>query len=131
MAEESAKVWVAELNITSAIHVRLWDKMTAFANIVPLLHYYYQAIETLPLLFPHQTQLFVACVHGQLLFRDMHVVSNAVNPSFDMAVIAACQHKIISIGTLGWWGAFMTDTGTNETPAVIYHLPQVEEIWKD
>ena len=25
----------------------------------------------------------------------------------------------------------MTDTGTNETSAVIYPLPQVEEIWKD
>ena len=104
---------------------------------MPLLHYYYQAIETLCLLFPHQTQRFVvatddkAWVHGQLMFRGMHVVSNAVNPSFDMAVIAACQHKIISVGTFGWWGAFMSDMGTNETSAVIYHLPQVEEIWKD
>ena len=136
VSESLAKAWVAERNITAAIHVRRGDKLTEFANIVPSLDYYYRAVATLGYLFPNQTQRFVvstddeARVRVNPFFRDMYVVSSA-NPSFDMAVIAACQHKIISIGTFGWWGAFLNDNGTNHTSAVIYPLPQVEEVWKD
>jgi hypothetical protein len=44
-----------------------------------------------------------------------------------MAVISQCRHKILSIGTFGWWGAFMTDSGHNRSSAVIYPIPQMEK----
>jgi galactoside 2-L-fucosyltransferase 1/2 len=55
----------------------------------------------------------------------MHVLSSRDDPAFDMAVISQCKHKIISIGTFGWWGAFLADTGGNRSSAVIYPVPQM------
>ena len=127
-AESRALAWVAERNVTAAIHVRRGDKLTAFANIVPTIHYYYLATAALERQFGGQR--YVVCtddpdwVLGHPFFKSMHVLSTP-DPSFDMAVISACKHAIISIGTFGWWGAFLGN-GT-----VIYPLPQMTDVWKD
>ena len=130
-AKSRALGWVAEHNVTAAIHVRRGDKLTAFANIVPPLHYYYLAVAMLQRRHPREQQRFVVCtddpawVSGHPFFKDM-LLLNSQDPSFDMAVISACKHKIISIGTFGWWGAFLGEPDST----VIYPLPQVEDVWK-
>jgi galactoside 2-L-fucosyltransferase 1/2 len=127
----AARRWVNQRGITAAIHIRRGDKVYDLGNVVPPLHYFQLAISRLHSLFPEQSQRFVVSsddpgwVRASPLFAGMQVLSSE-DPSFDMAVISECQHKILSIGTFGWWGAFLNDKGDNQTSAVIYPLPQME-----
>ena len=126
-----ARQWVLDREITAAVHIRRGDKVWDLGNVVPPVHYFRLAIAKLHSLFPKQQQRFVVAsddpgwVLAQPLFDGMEVLSSD-DPTFDMAVISECQHKIISIGTFGWWGAFLNDRGVNGTSAVIYPLPQME-----
>jgi galactoside 2-L-fucosyltransferase 1/2 len=130
-AQASAKEWVQHRNLTVAIHVRRGDKLTDTGNIVPPAHYFYMAWQGLQDRFPEPKRSAVvvtddeAWVRAHPLFKDMHVLNTPHNPAFDMAVIAACRHKILSIGTFGWWGAYLGDPGHNTTTAVIYPIPQM------
>ena len=127
----AARRWVTERGITTAIHIRRGDKVYDLGNVVPPLHYFRLAISLLQSLHPMQGQRFVVSsddpgwVRASPLFLGMEVLSSD-DPSFDMAVISECQHKIISIGTFRWWGAFLNDPGHNRTSTVIYPLPQME-----
>jgi galactoside 2-L-fucosyltransferase 1/2 len=38
---------------------------------------------------------------------DVHIVTGSFAPVVDMAVLAACDHNIITVGTFGWWTAFL------------------------
>lgn len=126
----AAKRWVRARQITAAIHVRRGDKILAGDGIPPPLTYYSTALHTLRALFPGRHRFVVvtddpAWAYEHSLFRGMHVLSSRDDPAFDMAVISQCKHKIISIGTFGWWGAFLADTGGNRSSAVIYPVPQM------
>ena len=138
-ATSEAIAWVKQRNITAAIHIRRGDKMSCRSDVVPPIDYFRLAIHTLNLLFPpphpHDengaARVFVVVTDDPLwvkqhpsLFKGMHILSSQ-RPDFDMAVIAACQHKILSIGTFGWWGAFLSDSGNNQTSAVIYPTVQM------
>ena len=118
----AARIWVQERAITAAIHIRRGDKMGDHLNIVPPVSYFEMAVDLLGKLVPSDGHIFVvvtddpAWVNGIPFFRGMYVLSSDV-PSFDMAVISECQHKILSIGTFGWWGAFLNDKSTS---VVIY-----------
>ena len=125
-----AKAWVKARQITTAIHVRRGDKLTDIGNVVPPLHYFRQALLLLSAMFPIEHRYVITTddpewVRAQPLFMKMHVL-HSEDMHFDMAVISQCQHKILSIGTFGWWGAFLTDTGSNQSNAVIYAMPQME-----
>lgn len=37
--------------------------------------------------------------------RDVKIIEH--DPSLDMAVLASCDHMILTIGTFGWWSAFL------------------------
>ncbi len=130
-ARPARPCWVNERGITAAIHIRRGDKVYDLGYVVPPLHYFQLAISRLHSLFPEQGQCFVMSsddsgwVRASPLFAGMEVLSSE-DPSFDMAVISECQHKILSIGTFGWWGAFLNNRGDNQTSAVIYPLPQME-----
>ncbi len=98
---------------------------------IPSLDYYRKALHLLYTLFPSQGNVVVTTddagwVDAQPLFKDMYVLSSQDDPAFDMAVISQCRHKIFSIGTFGWWGAFLSDPGHNRSNIVIYPLPQME-----
>jgi len=133
-AEYLAKRWVNSRDVYTAIHIRRGDKLWDYGNVVPPLHYYVSAMATLAHLFPltglNNSNFVVVTddmkwVGGQSLFSGMQILNTHEDPSFDMAVIAACKHKILSIGTFGWWGAYLGDTGDNRTSAVIYPVLQM------
>jgi galactoside 2-L-fucosyltransferase 1/2 len=44
----------------------------------------------------------------QSLFKDAHLVSEKHTAAQDMAILANCNHVIISIGTFGWWGGLLS-----------------------
>ena len=126
-----ARAWVAARNATVAIHIRRGDQLDRVGIRIPPLDYYRRALRLLRTLFPAQAFVVVVAtddpgwVRAQLLFRGMYVLSSH-DPAFDMAVISQCRHKIISIGTFGWWGAYLSDPGHNRSNAVIYPMPQLE-----
>jgi galactoside 2-L-fucosyltransferase 1/2 len=126
-----AQAWVAARNATVAIHVRRGDQLLRKSNKIPPLAYYRRALELLRELFQVQVHVAVVAtddpewVGKQKIFEGMHVLSSN-DPAFDMAVISQCRHKILNIGTFGWWGAFLTDPGHNRSNAVIYPVPQLK-----
>jgi len=38
---------------------------------------------------------------------DVHIVTLPNAPILDMALIAECDHVILTRGSFGWWGAFI------------------------
>jgi len=129
-ATQRARAWVEAGGYTTAIHVRRGDKLWDVGNVVPPLDYFKQALGQLEALFPGPHRVVVATddpgwVQAQPLFLRAHLLQSD-DVFFDMAVISQCRHKIISIGTFGWWGAFLTDTGSNRSNAVIYAVPQMD-----
>jgi galactoside 2-L-fucosyltransferase 1/2 len=130
LATQRARLWIHERNITAAIHVRRGDKVGDGLNVVPPESYFKLAIKKLADLFPSKSRNFVVVtddpkwVQGQTVFREMHILSSD-RPDFDMAVISASRHKILSIGTFGWWGAYLSDKGHNKTSAVVYPTLQM------
>lgn len=49
--------------------------------------------------------------------------SESHSPGQDMALVAACENVIISVGTFGWWGAFLRE---NKHGTVIYYSDKWE-----
>ena len=45
----------------------------------------------------------------QSYFKDpnVHLTSASNSPSIDMAIMASCDHFIVSVGTFGWWCAWL------------------------
>jgi galactoside 2-L-fucosyltransferase 1/2 len=130
-ATPKARAWVQSRNFTAAIHVRRGDKLGGDGNVVPPVEYFELAVAKLRELFPTFHQNFVVTsddpewVRSQAIFQGMYILSSD-DQSFDMAVISECKYKIISIGTFGWFGAFLTDKGDNITSVVIYPTLQME-----
>jgi hypothetical protein len=127
---KAALEWVTKHNITTAIHIRRGDKLWHTGNVVPPLEYYKQAIALLQRIRPGEHVFAVLSddlewVKHHEIFKGAHHLQSA-DPAFDMAVISQCKHKILSIGTFGWWGAYLEDTGDNLTQSVIYPVPQME-----
>jgi len=44
----------------------------------------------------------------QSFFKATHLVSEKHTAAQDMAILAICDHVIISIGTFGWWGGLLS-----------------------
>jgi galactoside 2-L-fucosyltransferase 1/2 len=129
-ATENASLWVAERNITGALHVRRGDKLLDMGNVIPASEYYTQALTTIESVWPGKNVYVVLTddpgwVHAQAVFEGM-LVLNSADMSFDMAVISQCRHKILSVGTFGWWGAYLGDSGNNQTGGVLYPIPQMK-----
>ena len=53
---------------------------------------------------------------------DVEVVRTSSSAAVDLAVMASCDHMILSVGTFGWWGAFLgADLKGGE---VVYYLDE-------
>jgi hypothetical protein len=130
VAGPQARAWVRAKRFTAAIHVRRGDKLAAAGNVIAPLAYFQLAVAALRRRFRGRQAFVVVTddpgwVRDHSFFGMMHVLSSG-DQGFDMAVISECRHKILSIGTFGWWGAFLNDRGDNTTSAVIYPRLQME-----
>lgn len=74
----------------------------------------------------HAVQFIVTCDDKKwckdqsfLMQDDVHIVSEQNEPVVDMAILAACDHLILSAGTFGWWAAFLGPDAKGGT--VVYH----------
>jgi len=53
------------------------------------------------------------CVEQMPTHRLRHVeFLSTHDPVVDLAVLAMCQHTIISVGTFGWWAAWLSNGTT-------------------
>ena len=53
-------------------------------------------------------------------FFDGMALSEGQTPGKDMSILAACKHVVMSVGTFGWWGAYLKSVpGT-----VQYYIPR-------
>lgn len=113
------------------VHVRRGDMQHAMArgalyHVAPA-EYFARAMTHYRRRFGHVAMCFVVVseardtwwVRAQSTFRapDVHVATATRSPGVDLAILAACNHSIISVGTFGWWGAFLA--GGEAT----YYLP--------
>ena len=139
-AMAAAAEWVAARGLTVAIHVRRGDKVGSEGNVLTPIPYYREAMAELQRRCPSAPSAHQQPPHRYVVVTDdpewvraqpffrLHthaVLSRREDPAFDMAVIAQCRHKILSIGTFGWWGAFFTDPGHNRSQAVLYPVSQM------
>jgi galactoside 2-L-fucosyltransferase 1/2 len=44
----------------------------------------------------------------QPFFKETHIVTEKHTAAQDMAILATCDHVILSIGTFGWWGGLLS-----------------------
>lgn len=112
---EWARGWVASRKVEVGIHVRRGDLLERPANTmynVAPAEYFANAIERLRALTQRQDLRFVVCtddaawVRAQPVFEGM-LVTEGTTPDQDLSILAACKHIITSVGTFGWWAAYM------------------------
>ena len=54
-----------------------------------------------------------------LNFSNVYIHNENTSPVVDMALLAECDHVILSRGTFGWWGAYLGPDSRNGS--VLYH----------
>lgn len=74
----------------------------------------------------HSVQFIVTCDDIKwcsrqqfLLQSDVYIVREQNDAVIDMAILSACQHIILSVGTFGWWAAFLGPDAKGGT--VVYY----------
>jgi galactoside 2-L-fucosyltransferase 1/2 len=110
-ASRWARQWIQERKIRIGIHARRGDYLTSLGHMgkTPPISYYAAALARLN---ATSGAVVLVCsddpdwVETQLLFRGMHV-SRGLTPGQDMALLAECDHVIVSAGTFGWWAAYL------------------------
>ena len=125
--KEWAAQWVRERNILAAVHVRRTDYTTWMDHYggTPENSYYEQAIQLVTRKKNISASQFVVCsddtewVKQQPVFAGMAVFSDS--PGTDLAVISACPYVVVSIGTYGWWGAYLASKEFGRDAFVVAH----------
>lgn len=54
-----------------------------------------------------QSALVNATIKRKPVCQPTTATSTGHNPSQDLAIMTACNHSIITIGSYGWWGAYL------------------------
>lgn len=103
------------------VHIRRRDMLVSF-NIargytVATKEYLVSAVQYFRSQFPSALLIFVVCSDeidwAKRNFPAAHnssvvVFSENLSAAQDMALLSACNHSIITVGTYGWWSAFLT-----------------------
>ena len=119
---EWAEGWIQAQGINTAIHVR---RAEYAGGVRAPASYYDKALQTLARRAPGELLRFIILtddpdwVRQQPVFQGMPVAQGN-SPAHDLALIAACKHIILSLGTFGLWGAYMKKS--QEVGFVIYWL---------
>jgi len=108
--------------ILIGIHVRVGD-MTLDSNVergysIATPEYYTAAMELYRNMFPHSQLLYVLATDDRKWCKNNFpykssgkspVVHTALGPDVqDLAILAACNHTIISVGSFGWWAGWLS-----------------------
>jgi len=102
---------------TVGIHIRRGDLLTYGYMQFPPDGYFINVLQHFRSQYPDV--LFVVCSDStkwctqQIFFQadDVVIVTEKHAPVVDMAILARCDHHILSTGTFGWWSAFLGRKG--------------------
>lgn len=100
-------------NVTVGIHVRRGDTMLAgYPGTQPDAHWYQNVLRYHRK--THSSVIFVVVSEDrewavkQPFFRAGDVyIAGPHRPAVDMAILAHCAYHVVSVGSFGWWGAFL------------------------
>ena len=113
-AMPEARRWVEERGIQLGIHVRRTDQLAAErGGNDPGARYFQAALVLLRRAVSGQALAAVVCtddvewVRQQAVFDGMHIRDGTASPVEDMAILASCKHMVMSLGTFGWWAAYL------------------------
>jgi galactoside 2-L-fucosyltransferase 1/2 len=119
-----------QTKILIAVHVRRGDMVFHFSGyVVPKKDYFEKAMSHFRKKFPRH--LFHICSDGMdWAKRVIRTVDNDVilvegnKPEVDVAIMARSQHTIMSVGTFGWWAAWLA-----RGEAIYYKTPARAGSW--
>lgn len=104
------------------VHIRQYEK-DYFYN--PPVQYFEKAINLFRSKFEN-VQFIVAsdntfwCKKQKFLQKkDIYILPNSNSPALDMTILSLCDHIILSMGSFGWWSAFLGPGSRNGT--VLYY----------
>jgi galactoside 2-L-fucosyltransferase 1/2 len=109
----SGQEWVAQRGIRVGIHVRRTDQIGhGHGGRDPGVGYYETALAMLRKTLDGNFTVVVCTddpqwVRAQRIFDGMYIRDGTDPPFVDMGILAACRHMIMSIGTFGWWAAYL------------------------
>ena len=103
------------------VHIRRGDMANASSLIehgytVASPSYIFKAIKFYTNKFPSNKLIFIVCTDTKEWYIEhikgkqknvTMILSNNDDPAIDMAVFARCNHSIITVGSYGWWAAWM------------------------
>ena len=94
------------------IHVRRGDHLKHGYLNFPGEQYFKNAMQYFTLKY-QDVQFFVASndiswCKKQPFFKGTHIISENHTAAQDMAILANCDHVIISLGTFGWWAGLLS-----------------------
>lgn len=107
--------------IKVGVHVRRGDVLeTHFSNYgytTPGPDYYRHAMDFMRRKFGTKT-VFIVCsedpdwAQTNIQGKDVFYCPNGQRDAVDLAILASCQHMIVSVGSFGWWAAWLANGTT-------------------
>ncbi|ELT96976.1 hypothetical protein CAPTEDRAFT_37310, partial [Capitella teleta] len=106
--------------ILIGIHVRRGDaiknvKLLKYGYAIVPSSYYEHAVEHLARRFNELPLVFIVCSDDvEWSKKNLHhlrqnfIFSEGNSDAVDLAILAKCKHVIMSMGTFGWWGAWLS-----------------------
>jgi galactoside 2-L-fucosyltransferase 1/2 len=96
------------------IHIRRGDMMAVEAYEIPDMDYYQRAMEYYRNQYS-RVHFYIAsddknwCRSNFMPFNETAtVLPNNLSPSVELYILAQCRHVITSVGTFGWWSAYLS-----------------------
>jgi len=113
---DTGREWVFAHNINVGIHVRRTDQISPqHGGKDPGVNYFKTVLAMIKKKVSNVTAVVatddVDWVKQQDVFNGMKVISNIGLPQEDMGILASCPYLIMSIGTFGWWSAYLGNYG--------------------
>jgi galactoside 2-L-fucosyltransferase 1/2 len=96
------------------IHIRRGDMMAVEAYEIPDMDYYQRAMDYYRKQYSN-VHFYIAsddknwCRSNFMPFNETAtVLPNNLSPSVELYILAQCRHVITSVGTFGWWSAYLS-----------------------
>ena len=118
--KEQAKLILTQFPKSTRVAVHIRKKHSSLGYLrMPGASYYKKAMAYLNVLYSSVIFVIISddteWCHTQpyLKFSNVYIHDKKTSPVVDMALIAECDHVILSRGTFGWWGAYLGPDSRN------------------
>lgn len=109
------------------IHIRRGDMMAVQAYRLPEMDYYQRAMQHYRTKYGAGQARFMVASDDKTWCRqafhntsDATVLPDSLNPPTELVLLANCRHVIQSVGTFGWWAAYLSRSNESIYPKSAY-----------